>query len=319
MKKQSKLLIGITAGVLLAVIIVAAVLMSSGSDSKKYAKHMETAQHYMDELQYERAIAEYEAAIEIEPNNEEAYLALVDAYMAMGDDDSALAVLNRGAERTGSGELADYIEEVRLLQEQQKEPQGQESQDGQESEREEPQSAQEEPQDVQEPQEETDAAGESEALNAEPQDEGGEVTLLVTWDGRYEDGSLRELELTLNGTLDDGTALELNGDGQALAADGTLAAEIETVYTETQGSIRATIYRVDSFYNLEVADGVGYMLHNTNGLSDSGVTITFTDAQGTSTQLDIENAMYRSYTGIWFFGTGIDHGALADYDSSWME
>ncbi len=45
MKKQSKLLIGITAGVLLiAVIIIVTVLMASGSDGRKYAKHIETAQ-----------------------------------------------------------------------------------------------------------------------------------------------------------------------------------------------------------------------------------------------------------------------------------
>lgn len=300
MKTQSKMIIGITAGALfVTVIVIAAILMAFGNGSKKYAKHMETAQRYMDELQYEQAVAEYRAAVEIEPNNVEAYLALADAYMAMGDDGSALAVLNRGAEQTGSGKLSDYIEEIETVQEQREEPQDREQQDVQ---------------DEAEPQEDQQAQDAQ-----EPENEGGEVTLMVTWDGRYEDGSLRELELTLNGTLDDGTALSINGDGQALAADGTLAAEIETVYAETQGSIRATIYRADGFYNLEVADGVGYVLHNTNGLSDSGVTITLTDTQGTRTQLDIENAMYRSYTGLWFFGIGIDHGTLADYDSSWME
>ncbi len=92
MKKQSKLLIGITAGVLLiAVIVITAVLMASGSDGRKYAKHIETAQQYMDELQYEQAIAEYRAAIEIEPNNAEAYRALAEVYVQTGDYESAIA------------------------------------------------------------------------------------------------------------------------------------------------------------------------------------------------------------------------------------
>ena len=114
MKKQSKILIIIAGGILLAVTIaITAVLMVSGSDGRKYQKHVEAAQQYLDELQYEQAIAEYELAIEIEPNNMEAYQALAELYVQMEDYGSAVAVLNRGIEQTESEELADYLEEVK--------------------------------------------------------------------------------------------------------------------------------------------------------------------------------------------------------------
>lgn len=121
MKKQSKLLIIIVGGILLAATIaITAVLMVSGSDGRKYQKHMEAAQKYLDELQYEQAIAEYELAIEIEPNNIEAYQALAELYVQMEDYDSAVAVLNRGIEQTESEKIANYLEEVqRTLEEKQ--------------------------------------------------------------------------------------------------------------------------------------------------------------------------------------------------------
>ncbi len=115
MKKQSKLTIGIIAGILLiADIVIAAVLILwfSNSNVRNYARHMESAQRYMDELQYEQAIAEYKAAIEIEPNNAEAYQALAGLYVQMGDYESAIAVLNQGIEQTGSEELSECREET---------------------------------------------------------------------------------------------------------------------------------------------------------------------------------------------------------------
>ncbi len=105
------MIIGITAGAMLvAVIVIIAVLMASGSDSRKYSKHMESAQRYMDELQYEQAIAEYKAAIEIEPNNVGAYRALAELYVQMRDYEAAITVLNQGIEQTGAEELYGCIE-----------------------------------------------------------------------------------------------------------------------------------------------------------------------------------------------------------------
>lgn len=121
MTAKSKMIIGICASLMLAAVVaITAVLMVSGSNSKEYQKHMELAQQYLDELQYEQAIAEYELAIGIEPKNMEAYQALAELYVEMDDYESAVTVLNRGLEQTDGEELADYLAEVQKTWEERK-------------------------------------------------------------------------------------------------------------------------------------------------------------------------------------------------------
>ncbi|MBD5534022.1 MAG: tetratricopeptide repeat protein [Lachnospiraceae bacterium] len=77
---------------------------------KKYVKYMDLAQQYANELQYDQAIAAYETAIGSESAKPEAYIALADLYVQMGDYESAVAVLSSGIDRTESEELIDYLE-----------------------------------------------------------------------------------------------------------------------------------------------------------------------------------------------------------------
>lgn len=70
------------------------------------------AQRYLDELQYEQAIAEYEAAISIDPKNKDAYLGLAEVYVTMGDIEKALEVLEEGYEKTESVRIAARQEEL---------------------------------------------------------------------------------------------------------------------------------------------------------------------------------------------------------------
>jgi len=51
------------------------------ADSTKIRKHLKEGSHYLSELDYEAAVATFEAVIEIEPNNEQAYIGLADAYV----------------------------------------------------------------------------------------------------------------------------------------------------------------------------------------------------------------------------------------------
>lgn len=325
MNKRSKKMLCITAGILaVAVIITIAVLFTSGSGSRNDQKHMDLAQHYMDELQYEQAVAEYQAAIAAEPDNTEAYQALAEIYTAMGDYESALDVLDRGVAQTDSKELEIYKDGILEMVDSSMDAGQDTGLSGSNtgvSESGEDHSASEDGGSVlPEVTEEADIAEESGTPVKEQQDADSTVTILITWDGTYEDGSLMELDVYLTGKMEDGTELLYDEDLQAfVATDGALAAEVETSVSETQGNTLITLYRTDGFYNLEVSDGIGYVLHNTNGLSDSEVSITMVDAEGKSTQVSVEDEMYRSYTGLWFFGIGIDHGMLTDYDSSWME
>lgn len=113
MNKKQKIRIGIIAAVLVVVVaIAAAVIVAVGGNTSTYEKHMELAQQYLDELQYEQAIAEYKAAIEIEPNNAEAYLALVEVYVQQGDYGAALEVLSNGIEQTQDERLRERLEKL---------------------------------------------------------------------------------------------------------------------------------------------------------------------------------------------------------------
>ena len=68
---------------------------------------------YLSEGNYEEAILAFEAAIEIDPRNADAYLKLAEAYEKTGDEDAALRTLETGAEATGDRELADLAEKKR--------------------------------------------------------------------------------------------------------------------------------------------------------------------------------------------------------------
>lgn len=82
---------------------------------EKYIKYMNLAQQYVNEQQYDQAIAAYEIAIEAESGKPEAYIALADLYVQMGDYESAVAVLSRGIDQTESEELTDYLDELQNL------------------------------------------------------------------------------------------------------------------------------------------------------------------------------------------------------------
>ena len=65
---------------------------------------------YLSEGNYEEAILAFEAAIEIDPKNADAYRKLAEAYEQTGDENAALRTLETGAEATGDRELADLAE-----------------------------------------------------------------------------------------------------------------------------------------------------------------------------------------------------------------
>lgn len=124
-KKQTGILIAVTAAALLIAVIVA-VIFSVSSDANEYDIHLEAAQKYLDELDYEQAVVELRMAIEIEPNNSAAYLTLAETYVAMGDYENALTALDEGYAATGDPELSAERERIAAeLQEQERKEQEQ--------------------------------------------------------------------------------------------------------------------------------------------------------------------------------------------------
>jgi len=110
MDKKKKIIAGIIA--LEAVIIagVIAFLFYINSDTVKVKRQLELAQNYLIEEDYEQAVAAFEAAIEIDPKNAEAYLGIAGVYVEMDDLANAVEILERGAKRTESVEVLDMLE-----------------------------------------------------------------------------------------------------------------------------------------------------------------------------------------------------------------
>ena len=111
MKNKLKTIIPIAIAVI-AIIIAALVIRFNGGGSVDIRSMMSTAQKYLVENNYEQAIMEYEAIINLEPNNAEAYLGIAEAYVGMGDTGKAIEWLEKGYELTGDERLKNMIGEL---------------------------------------------------------------------------------------------------------------------------------------------------------------------------------------------------------------
>ena len=113
-KKRLNLLPFVIIGIVAAVLLVIAVtgMIVLGSPAHRYDRQLSLGEKYLDELDYEKAISAYKAAIEIDPKNPEAYRALAELYLATGDTEAALAILQEGYAATESKELEILISEV---------------------------------------------------------------------------------------------------------------------------------------------------------------------------------------------------------------
>ena len=80
---------------LIAVVAIIVMVISSGRPAKRVAGKLAMADRYMTELKYEEAIALYKEVLEIEPKSIEAYSGLFNAYVAIGDEAEANAVIEK--------------------------------------------------------------------------------------------------------------------------------------------------------------------------------------------------------------------------------
>ena len=74
---------------------------------------LSTAQKYLVEMDYERAIAEFNKVIELDPMNADAYLGLAEAYEKSGDIDKAVETLEKGFELTGDERIEAALAALR--------------------------------------------------------------------------------------------------------------------------------------------------------------------------------------------------------------
>jgi tetratricopeptide (TPR) repeat protein len=121
MKENSKrriLIVSIIA-IVVVILVVAAIIVNGSGSKNNLRDQLDLAEQYLSDLDYEQAIAAYEQALEIEPKCEAAYLGLADIYVTLEDYDNALEILNEGYEQTGADSIAEKIEEIQNLMEEQ--------------------------------------------------------------------------------------------------------------------------------------------------------------------------------------------------------
>ena len=116
-QKQLWPFILIIAVVLLVLVGLLIYNFASGSTEKKYNDQLELAERYLDELDYDRAIAAYKEAIEIDPRQAEAYLGLANAYEESGDIEEAIRILEDGYAQTGERKLEKQIKRLKEKEE----------------------------------------------------------------------------------------------------------------------------------------------------------------------------------------------------------
>ena len=105
-KRRRRIWIPILAVCVIAAAAAAAVIIGFfiTKDTRQYNRYMSDAERYMEEMDYEKAEAEYLSAIEIDPKQEEPYIQLADLYIATEEPAKAKEIIRRGIENIGEPE-----------------------------------------------------------------------------------------------------------------------------------------------------------------------------------------------------------------------
>lgn len=123
--KRKTVKIGIVVIILAVAIGIVGINVHSAQRQREYGSHIEAAEKYLTELDYEQAIVEYTLALEIEPNQEEVrnvleqtYLDYAQSLADAGEYEKAVEVLEEGYAQIGRESLRERMEELKNIQEQ---------------------------------------------------------------------------------------------------------------------------------------------------------------------------------------------------------
>ena len=110
-KKRTTLIILIG----LAVCIIATLIISfavAGGNDEKLQKQLDLGNKYLEEMDYEQALVAFEAALDINPMNADAYLGIVEVYIRTNEFEKALEIAKEGYEATGDERLKEKIDMI---------------------------------------------------------------------------------------------------------------------------------------------------------------------------------------------------------------
>ncbi len=109
-EKKSKILLIVLSSLLVIIIgVIAFILINGHMVESNYTASISQGEKYLQENNYEDALVAYKAALEIDPDSEDAYVGLANTYIAMGDASSALNIVNQGLARMDSSELRNTL------------------------------------------------------------------------------------------------------------------------------------------------------------------------------------------------------------------
>lgn len=94
------------------VVMLLLTLLGCKSTAARWQEQYDLGVRYLSNGEYEEAVIAFNAAIEIDPMQADAYLNLANAYIGMNDFDAAREILERGYELTQSEALKSKLEEL---------------------------------------------------------------------------------------------------------------------------------------------------------------------------------------------------------------
>ncbi len=110
-KRKRILIIVLTIGVLLfAGLLVRSIVL--GGNGNKLQKQLNLGTKYLDDMDYEQALVAFEAALDIDPMNADAYLGIVEVYIRINEFEKALEVAKEGYEVTGDERLKEKMDMI---------------------------------------------------------------------------------------------------------------------------------------------------------------------------------------------------------------
>ncbi len=107
--------------VVLAAAVTGVVLFTKGEAERKVKEQLALAERYLDELEYDKAIAAYKAVLDLDEKNADAYLGLAEAYAATDRRDKAEEILAEGLALTDDREIERELKALRKQERAEKE------------------------------------------------------------------------------------------------------------------------------------------------------------------------------------------------------
>ncbi len=114
MSINKRVMLYVAIGLAAVIVVGSVIIIGSRNAVPSPAELLSLGEKYLTELDYEQALVQFMKVIEIEPMNERAYLGAAEAYIALGQANEAIALLERGLEALPSNSaLQAMLEELR--------------------------------------------------------------------------------------------------------------------------------------------------------------------------------------------------------------